>query len=159
MNIVQDTQIGKPRKLRATWFERRVRNYLTKEGYEVFKPKEHTYDLRLNIEVPFYGTLALTAEVKTTKWRSTPATWRCKPTTTGDPPAYIQKDLTQTYGFTASVTKFIIRTSILQSLCQTYTTSWGADTVKMGNPESKASGSSCPFPVAKKVKGGRWVKL
>ena len=150
----------KAKKAEGDHFERRVLRYLKDEGYEVFKPKEHTYDLRLNIEVPFYGTLALTGEVKNDKLAEYSKKLALQTYDHGKPSGIHPKGPNPDLWFHGVGDElFIIKTSILQSLCVTYRTSWGADTVKMGNPESKASGILMPISVARNVKGGRWVKL
>jgi len=148
------------KKAEGDHFERRVRKYLTSEGYEVFKPKDNHYDLRLNIDVPFYGTLALTGEVKNDKLAEYSRKLALQTFDHGQPSGIHPKGPNPDLWFHGVGDElFIIRTSILQSLCETYRTSWGADTVQMGNPESKASGVLMPISVAKNVRGGRWVKL
>jgi len=150
----------KAKKAEGDEFEHRVRKYLTKEGYEVFKPKDYTYDLRLNIDVPFYGTLALTGECKNDKMAEYSRNMALQTFDHGQPSGIHPKGPNPDLWFHGVGDElFIIRTSILQSLCETYTTTWGAKTVNMGNPESKASGILMPISVAKNVRGGRWVKL
>ena len=72
-------------------FEKRGIALLKAHGHQAWKPQESRYDLRINLEVPLYGTVPLTGE--------------CKYDAAASRAASTPKDLTLTSGFTASAAR------------------------------------------------------
>ena len=69
-------------------FEQRIIKLFESQGHQAWKPTDRKYDLRINIEVPYYGSLALTGEckwiVRTSFVRSMVETLNLRPIETGD---------------------------------------------------------------------------
>jgi len=141
-------------------FEARVRNWLKKQGHECWKPKDIEYDLRINIEVPLYGTLPLTGECKYDASAEHTRNLALQVFDGGKPSGIHPEGPNPHLWFHGVGNEmWVIRTKIIQSLVESFRTSWGSKIVPMGNKSEKVKGILMPIHVAQKTVGGQWVKL
>ena len=141
-------------------FEARVRHWLTTQGYENFKPQDNTYDLRINMEVPLYGTLPLTGECKWDFAAESTGNLALQTWDGGRPSGIHPKGPCPHLWFHGvGYECWIVRTKTIQSLVATHAQTWGGRVIPMGDRSERAEGVLMPIDVARKAVGGQWITL
>lgn len=137
-------------------FERRVIKYFQSQGCQAWKPEDRTYDLRINIEVPFYGTLPLTGECKfdvmaTRTGRLALQTWD------GGKPRGIHPKgpCPDIWVHGVGDEAWIIKTKLIQGLVETLK----LQSKKTGDPKMGAKCVLLDIERARKLVGGTWLRL
>lgn len=141
-------------------FEDFIREWLIERDIEAWKPTDKSYDIRMNIEVPLYGNLHLTAECKTDTTAQMTGNLAIQVFDSGKPSGIHKDGPCPDLWFHSTGKEFwVIRTSLLRSICKTHNSSWGSKVMPMGDRQSGAAGVLMPISVAKKAVGGEWFPL
>ena len=137
-------------------FERRMITYFEEQGHMAWKPTERTYDLRINMNVPFFGSVALNAECKYDAMAASTKRLALQTFDGGRPrgihPSGPCPDL-WIHGVEGRA--WIIKTKILQGAVEQL----GLKAIAMGDKGMRAKGVLMPLEQAQKLAGGHWVTL
>jgi len=137
-------------------FERRVIELFGKQGHQAWKPNERTYDLYINLEVPYWGTYQVTGECKYDAMASSTGNLALQTWDGGKPrgihPKGPNPDL---WIHGVGDEAWVIKTKILQGVVETY----GLKAIATGDAGMRARCVLLPLQQAKKIVGGQWLSL
>lgn len=141
-------------------FEKRVIAMFKAAGHEAWKSKDRSYDLNVALEVPLYGTHRITAECKLDKVALSTENIALEVESdnkfSGIHPGGPNPDL-WIHGIGNEV--WLMKTKAIQDLCVMHRMTWGNKYVAMGDKGMGCKGILMPLSVARKAKGGIWIKL
>jgi hypothetical protein len=134
-------------------FEKVMIDFFRAKGHEAFKCEDRKYDLRVNLHVPYFGFIPITAECKNDIEAERTGNLAIQ-TMDGNKPSGVHPkgpnpDL-WVHGIGSEV--WIIKTKIVQELVERF----GRTPIKMGD-SGFARGVLLPVEQAKKTVGGYWV--
>lgn len=137
-------------------FERRMIEYFKAEGHMAWKPEDHTYDLRINFEVPYWGTFPVTGECKYDAMASKTGRLALQ-TFDGGKPRGIHPNgpCPDIWIHGVGDEAWIIKTKLVQGLVETLS----LQSQQTGDPAMRAKCVLLPIERARKLVGGTWVKL
>lgn len=137
-------------------FEHRVVEYFKSQGHMAWKPDDRTYDLRINIEVPFYGTLPLTGECKYDAMAKSTGRLALQTWDGGKPRGIHPKGpCPDIWVHGVGDEAWIIKTKLIQGLVE----SMGLSSQQTGDPAMRARCVLLPIERARKLVGGTWLRL
>ena len=137
-------------------FERRVIDYLRAQGHTAWKPQDRKYDLRINFDVPFYGTLPLTGECKYDAMAMQTGRLALQTWDGGKPRGIHPKGpCPDLWVHGVGDEAWIIKTKLIQGLVE----SLSLPSQETGDPAMRARCVLLPIERARKLVGGTWVKL
>ena len=148
------------KKAEGEAFEGRVIKMFKAAGHEAWKSKDRSYDLKVVLTVPLYGTHTIKAECKQDKVALNTGNIALEVISDGKPsgihPEGPSPDL-WIHGLGNEV--WLMKTKAIQSLCVMHQMTWGNKYVPMGDKGMNCQGILMPVSVARKAKGGVWVTL
>jgi len=137
-------------------FEKRCIALLKAQGHQAWKEPESRYDLRINLEVPLYGTVPLTGECKYDAMASSTGRLALQVWDVGKPrgihPQGPNPDL---WFHGVGGEAWVIRTKLIQGLVEQL----GLTPISTGDAGTRAKCILLPIERARGLVGGTWLPL
>tara|TARA_R110002020_G_scaffold47706_2_gene135767 strand:- start:532 stop:1002 length:471 start_codon:yes stop_codon:yes gene_type:complete len=137
-------------------FERRIIELFEGQGHQAWKPTDRKYDLRINIEVPYYGSLALTGECKFDAMATSTKRLALQVWDGGKPRGIHPKGpCPDLWIHGVGDEAWIVRTSFVRSMVETL----NLRPIETGDVGMRARCVLVPIEQARKLVGGTWLTL